>query len=207
MILPSSYIIEARINNPNLNGYTIYVDAGHGGKDNGANNGHVLEDTINLSISKLLVEKLIDKGAMVYTSRDDDYDLSDNYSKNRKAKDLKRRVELINEIKPHLFISIHLNTFPSESVKGGQIFHQENDDSKSFAQILQEGFNELSNEDKKAKYGDYYLLNHSNSVGVIVECGFLTNYEDLKNLTQKEYQEKISLTIVESIYLYFVSQV
>ena len=203
MLLSCVYMVNASLLNYNLDGYIIYVDAGHGGKDNGADNQDVLEDSINLSISKLLVKGLIDKGAYVYTSRDGDYDLASNYDKNRKAKDLKKRVELINSIKPDLFISIHLNTYPDIDVKGGQIFFQNNDESESFASILQNEFNMLSKENKKPKLGDYYLLNKTNSVGVIIECGFLTNPMELKKLVKEEYQKQISQVIIESIYKYF----
>lgn len=196
-------IIQASANRIDLNGYRIYIDAGHGGKDNGAYSGNVVEDSINLSISKFLVSELVEYGAYVYTSRDGDYDLASNYDKNRKAKDLKKRVELINSIRPDLFVSIHLNTFMDSSVKGGQIFYQNNDASMLLANILQDKFNDISKENKKTKYGDYYLLNNTNSVGVIIECGFLTNKEDLLNLINENYQRKISRSISEGIYEYF----
>lgn len=199
----TSVSISANQKKINLTGYFIYVDAGHGGKDNGANYNNVLEDTINLNINNYLVETLVDSGAIVYTTRDGDYDLADNYDKNRKAKDLKKRVNLINELKPNLFVSIHLNTYANESVKGGQVFHQNNKESEKLANVLQTKFNEMSGKDKKAKLGDYYLLNKTNVVGVIIECGFLTNSEDLKNLTNDKYQKKIAKLISESIFEYF----
>ena len=116
VFISGGYFISASINTINLNGYVLFIDAGHGGKDNGAYINEILEDTINLEISKLLVESLVDKGAYVYTTRDDDYDLASDKDLNRKAKDLKKRIELINYINPHLFISIHLNTFSNENV-------------------------------------------------------------------------------------------
>lgn len=203
IIVSTGLIVKADEWGVNLEEYIIYIDAGHGGKDNGAYNESVLEDNINLNISKLLVKELVDKGAYVYTSRDGDYDLAGNYDKNRKAKDLKKRVALIDNIKPHLFISIHLNTFPDQDVKGGQVFHQDNDDSKALANILQEELNLLSKKNKKPKIGDYYLLNKSNVTGVIVECGFLTNNEDLSNLVKEDHQQKIASSITRGIYEYF----
>ena len=203
-ITPSIMIMA--IDKINLSGYIIFIDAGHGGKDNGASYDNVLEDSINLSISKLIVNNLIDRGAIVFTSRDDDYDLASNYDKNRKAKDLKKRVELINNSKPHLFISVHLNTFPNENVHGGQVFSQNNEESKSLALNIQDQFNKLSNTNKKIKTGDYYILNKTKSIGVLVECGFLTNYADRKNLVKREYQIKITEGIVEGIYNYLIDK-
>jgi N-acetylmuramoyl-L-alanine amidase len=201
--ISTSFLVRARENTINLNGYIIYIDAGHGGKDNGANYNDILEDSINLNIATLLVQDLLDVGATIVTSRDGDYDLASNYDKNRKNKDLKRRVELINLINPHLFISIHLNTYDDSSVSGGQVFAQDSDDSKLIATILQDKFNNLSNKNKKIKVGDYYLLNNTSNIGVIVECGFITNDEDRNNLTSRKYQQIISENITKGIYEYF----
>ena len=196
-------IVKANYINIDLLGYTIYVDAGHGGKDDGANYNNIVEDDINLRISKELISILVDSGAQVYTSRDGDYDLASNYDKNRKAKDLKKRVELINTINPDLFISIHLNTYSDDKVYGGQVFFQENENSKDLSDILQNKLNSISQTGKKSKKGDYYLLNNTLPVGVIVECGFLTNPEDLKKLVTNTYQNKIAKLISEGIFEYF----
>lgn len=206
MFVSTCFVVHAKEISINLNGFVIYVDAGHGGNDNGAHNGDVLEDSINLSISKFLIHELVDKGAYVYSSRDGDYDLADKYDKNRKSKDLNNRVSLINNLKPDLFISLHLNTFQSTNVKGGQVFFQDNEDSKEFADILQEKFNELSGKNKVAKLGEYFLLEKADSIGVIVECGFLTNEEDLRSLVKEEYQYKISKLITKSIFEYFTKK-
>ena len=61
----------------------------------------------------------------------------------------------------------------------------------------------LSKKNKKAKLGDYYLLNKTKNIGVIVECGFLTNNDDLSNLVKEDYQEKIAVSIRKGIYQYF----
>ena len=71
-----------------VSGYTIFVDPGHGGKDNGASFNDVLEDEINLSIATKVYELLLDLGARTLISRVDDYDLSDVYAKNHKIQDL-----------------------------------------------------------------------------------------------------------------------
>ncbi len=203
VVISSTFIVNARDNNVNLSGYIIYIDAGHGGKDNGASYDKVLEDEINLNISEYLLQDLIECGAIVITSRDGDYDLASNYDKNRKSKDLKRRVEMINKLKPDVFISIHLNTYPNDNVSGGQVFSQKNGESKLLANSIQERLNKLSNKNKKYKIGDYYLLNKSHSIGVIVECGFLTNNNDRSKLIKEEYQKEISKNILFGIYEYF----
>ena len=119
-----------------LFGKVIFVDAGHGGKDNGANYDGVLEDEINFNIAFFIIEILIGYGANVYSSRDGDYDLSNNYDRNKKQADLKKRVGLINAINPDIFISIHLNSYESSNVSGAHVFYQNNDYLKNHHNVL-----------------------------------------------------------------------
>ena len=52
-----------------LLGKIIYLDAGHGGVDVGANYKIIYEKDINLSIVKILASKLENMGATVYLTR------------------------------------------------------------------------------------------------------------------------------------------
>ena len=184
-------------------GKTVYIDAGHGGKDNGACVDSVLEDEINLKISSFLLEKLVDLGAYVLTSRSDDYDLASMYQKNRKREDLNNRVKYINNSKPDVFISIHLNTYPSNDVNGAQVFYQSNENSKSLAQFVQDELNVVAKRERKIKMGDYFILNNTNYLGILIECGFLSNNEERKKLVNSNYQEKIANRIKNGIINYF----
>ena len=187
----------------NLFGKVIYVDAGHGGKDNGASFDGVLEDEINLKIAGFVVEELIDVGAIVYTSRTSDYDLSNIYDKNKKRNDLINRVRMINNSKVDIFISIHLNSYSSTKVRGAQVFYQNNDLSKLLSKYIQSNLNVLTNSGKKDKYGDYYILNKSQRVGVLIECGFLSNSEERSRLIDESYQQKLAYKIREGVVEYF----
>lgn len=197
IVLTFSLIVKKNI----LYGKVIVIDPGHGGNDNGAEVNNVLEDEINLSIAKLLYQKLFDKGCIVHITRVGDYDLAPQDSQTRKMKDLKRRTQFINEVDADLFISIHLNIFIQEQVKGIQVFYQQyKDESKKLAKSLQNEFNRLINEkNKKPKIGDYYILNNTYPTGVLIECGFLSNDEDRLNLNNHDYQDKICKIIYKGI--------
>ena len=197
IVLTFSLIFKKNI----LYGKVIVIDPGHGGNDNGAEVNNVLEDEINLSIAKLLYQKLFDQGCIVHITRVGDYDLAPQDSQTRKMKDLKRRTSFINEVDADLFISIHLNIFIQEQVKGIQVFYQQyKDESKKLAKSLQNEFNRLINEkNKKPKIGDYYILNNTYPTGVLIECGFLSNDEDRLNLNNHDYQDKICKIIYKGI--------
>lgn len=189
-----------------LQGKTILIDPGHGGKDDGASVGNVLEDCINLKISGYLLEELVGLGANVLISRTGDYDLSSVYKNNKKREDLNNRVKYINESEPDLFVSIHLNSFNSSDVEGAQVFYQNNEQSRILALSIQNELNGLNNKTKKIKLGNYFILNKSVITGVLVECGFLSNNRERENLNTPQYQKKIAKVIKKGIVNFFVEK-
>lgn len=203
-ILFSMIVVKGVNKKETLLGKAIYIDAGHGGKDDGASYGGVLEDEINLKIAGYIVGELIELGAYVLTSRTSDYDLSSLYDKNKKRADLINRVKQINASRVDIFVSIHLNSYASDKIKGGQVFYQNDENSKNLANYIQNRLNIIStSKDRKIKYGDYYILNKSKPTGVIVECGFLSNSEERYNLVTDEYQQRMAKSIVRGIIDYF----
>ena len=48
-----------------------------------------------------------------------------------------------------------------------------------------------------------YLMDNLKIPAVIIECGFLSNKEDLENLKQEEYQKKIAWGIYLGIMEFF----
>lgn len=205
ILLLSISLVLKKSNNNILYGKVIVIDPGHGGKDNGAEVNNVLEDEINLSIAKILYQKLFDQGCIAHITRVGDYDLAPLDSPTRKMKDLKRRTQFINEVNADLFISIHLNIYEQSNVNGIQVFYQEyKDESKKLAKLMQNEFNKnINTKDKKSKIGDYYLLNNTYPIGVLIECGFLSNDEERQKLLSKEYQEKLSNIILKCIKNYY----
>lgn len=187
-----------------LQGVTIVLDAGHGGKDAGAQSGSIKEDVINLKIAKKTKALLEKSGAHVILTRDGDFDLASADAKNRKKEDMKKRMEIINHDDVDLFISIHLNSYPSPNVKGAQAFYQkDNEVAKTFATIVQKHLKKLTNTNMTSKPGDYYLLNNAQKIGTLVECGFLSNGEDRAVLITDEYQQDIAKTLYDSVREYF----
>lgn len=169
---------------------SIVIDPGHGGKDNGASYENVLEDEINLKISKLLLDLCLENNIVVAITRTDDYDLAGLYAKNRKNEDLKARVKFINNVKPDAFISIHLNVYSrNDSVKGPMVYYRKNDNkSLLLGQCILNELNSFTLDDKPLHVGNFYLLNQTFYPGVFVECGFLSNDEERNKLVDEKYQ-------------------
>lgn len=198
--------VYASINSVSLLGKIIYVDPGHGGRDSGAVYKNIYEKDINLEISKKLEKELVSYGATVYMTRDDDIDLSIGDS-NKKRSDLANRAYKINKTRPDIYISIHQNYISSPKWRGLQIFYDSiNPKNKLLAESLTNSLKEkLANVREVKNNNSYYMYNKIEYPGVLIETGFLSNYEDRNNLTNEKYQDKLAKNITLSIVEYFQS--
>lgn len=103
---------------------TIVVDAGHGGIDPGkVGINNALEKDINLAIALKLQRNLEQSGVNVVMTRTDDSGLYEEGDSNKKVRDMKKRLSIIEEANPALTVSIHQNSNPDASVSGVQVFY------------------------------------------------------------------------------------
>ena len=196
--------VTATVNNLNLLGKIIILDAGHGGQDEGASSGLIKESKFNLIITKKLEKELISRGATVYLTREEDNDLSTT-TVNRKRNDLYNRAKYINEISPNMYISIHLNSSPSSTWRGLQVFYTENNkENKVIAETITNYLKEnISNVREIKKDNTYYMYKHIKSPGVLVEAGFISNPNDNYLLRNEKYQNKLITSIADAIEKYY----
>ena len=180
---------------------TIIIDPGHGGEDGGAVScTGIPESRFNLEISLRLNDLLHLMGYKTVMLRTEDISIYTEGSTlaAKKVSDLKQRVKLVNEEDDALLVSIHQNMFSDSKYNGAQVFYANTESSKALAVALQQQFvtslNPQSN--RKAKKSDgVYLMEHINKDGILVECGFLSNYEEECKLRDKDYQNKICCVI------------
>lgn len=193
------------------NGKVVVIDPGHGGADPGkvGING-AKEKDVNLAIAKVLRTVLEDKGFEVAMTRIEDKVLG-NSSKFSKIGDLNGRCEIINNMYTKnnecIMISLHQNSFTQESVHGAQTFYfQRSEKSKSLGEAVQQELNKEVNKEKekKAKPNDsYYILINSKCPGIIVECGFLSNFTEAGKLVDESYQMQLAKILCSGIMNYF----
>ena len=189
--------------------YIVVVDAGHGGIDPGkiGVNG-IYEMDINLAISYKVSEILDKEDVKVIMTRKDDNGLYKDSDTNKKMADMTSRIDIINKSKADLVVSIHQNSFTSSEARGAQVFYyKESAKGEQLAECIQKKLrlmDETNTRDKKND-GDYYILKKSNPPAVIVECGFLSNEEEMKLLSTDAYQEKVAKAIASGIKEYLKS--
>ena len=195
-----------------LTGKVIILDAGHGGMDGGANVQDVMEKEIALSVTLKVRDYLQEQGALVMLTREKDVDLATEDTqgiRKRKQEDLRNRVEMINDSEADLFLTIHLNAFPSASSKGAQTFYTNRfEENKQVAKFIQtEIIRNLENTTRAAKTINHvYLMNYAKKPGALVEIGFLSNTEERERLMSDKYQEKIASSIYMGILRYFTEE-
>jgi len=188
----------------------VIIDAGHGGEDPGAvGSDNIYEKDLNLSVSKELGSALAEKGFTVIYTRTDDkllYKEEENIKGIRKISDLKNRCKIAAEYPNAIFVSIHMNSYGDPKYSGTQVYYStRNEYGRMLASAIQESVKESlqPNNNRVIKSGEgIFLLENTENVSVLVECGFITNSEECKKLSEKEYQKELSLAIVCGIIKY-----
>ena len=193
---------------------TVIIDAGHGGPDGGtsADDG-TLEKDLNLQIAIKLNESLSSMGIKTVMIRTEDisvHDASANTIRQKKVSDLKNRLKIINETDNSIFVSIHQNHFSDSRYSGTQVFYSKNNPQSSVLAdcIRQSVISDLQKEntrETKPSGTDIYLLYHAESPAVMVECGFLSNINESKNLKNENYQKELAFVLALGISDYLNS--
>lgn len=205
LILFSVNEVSALINyNGVFVGKVIYLDAGHGGVDPGAVYKDIKESNINLAFANILGNKLEQLGATVLYIREGDYDLSSTKT-NRKKSDLSNRVKIINDSKPDIYLSIHVNSDSNNAWHGAQIFYS--DKNRNNLKLAESITTYLKKENiskrKIARINNIYMYDRIKCPGILLEIGFISNYSDRMNMQDEAYINKFSDVVIKGIYKYF----
>lgn len=185
---------------PKTDKIVVVIDAGHGGFDPGkVGINKALEKDINLSIAYKLKSLLEQNDIEVIMTRTNDKGLYRKSDHNKKMVDMKNRIMTINRSNAIIAISIHQNSFSQQSSRGAQVFYYKtSEEGKMLAEIIQKSLKDTLKDGNRrlAKGNDkYYLLKNSRYPLVIVECGFLSNWEEANLLCEENYQEKLAWAI------------
>lgn len=192
---------------------TLAVDAGHGGPDGGAEAADGTQEAgLNLAIAKALEKEAKKRGIHVVMTRETEdglYAGENKEKKWRKLEDLQQRKDIIDAAKADAAVSIHMNCFKADaSVRGAQVFYPKSGNaeileaSQMLAETVQralvKGLNDGSNRIQMGR-GEVYLMENPQIPMILVECGFLSNAEDLARLKQEQWQQKIAVCILDGI--------
>lgn len=189
----------------------LIIDAGHGGADGGAEAGDgTLEADINLQIANQ-AKSLADFCGLEYImTRDSDelsYPRDASTIRKKKVWDQKNRCKLINSTENGVLLSIHQNCYTSSAPYGPQVFYSDVPSGDVFAEIMQTNLNtSLCPENRRLSapiYDGIYMMEQSKVPSILVECGFLSNPNELELLKSCKYQSKLAVVMIGS-YLQFL---
>lgn len=196
-----------------LDGWTILVDAGHGGYDGGARarDSGIWEKHINLSVALETEKALAARGAKVIMTRRTDEDLCEETrpaTLTKKRQDMQNRVALAVEQHADMVLSIHMNEYRDRSQSGPQVFYRQNTDAgRLLAGCLQESLiAALSpHKERSAMAGDYFIL-QLDVPSALIECGFISNAAEEKLLLDANYQAQLAQAIANGVEEYVTLQ-
>ena len=180
----------------------IIIDPGHGGPDGGASGADgTRESDLNLSIALKTDAVLGLLGEETILIRNSDRDISDDTAvsiSQKKVSDLKNRVKIVNSQEDAILLSIHCNTFPESRYRGAQVFYNSIGSSQDIAQSITLALRQVDpdhSREAKSVSPDVYLFRHAEKPGLLVECGFLSNPEELKLLKDSGYQNRLAIAV------------
>lgn len=187
--------------------YTIVIDAGHGGRDGGTvgKTTGITESELNLQYAYCLKKLCEEFGIGVILTRNDMNGLYDENASNKKKSEMEKRKDIINNSGADLMISLHMNAFPLSSSEGAQVFYAKGSESGfNLAKSVQEAIcQSFENARDYVSVGDYFVLNYSSIPAVLVECGFLSNPSEERNLQDEEYRERFCYCLLMGILSFF----
>ncbi|MBV8083813.1 MAG: N-acetylmuramoyl-L-alanine amidase [Chloroflexi bacterium] len=200
-----------------VNGKTIVVDPGHGGKDPGAVDNGIQEKSITLAVGQQLASILQAEGAQVVMTRTTDVNPAPSGTVDD---DLQARVGLAQQSHANLFISIHANEAADPTVTGATTFYgpvcgfysgvtlspTDVGRSYSLAQKVQAAIVARTQEhDNGTPAAAFWVLGNPGIPAILVETAFLSNKNDAAKLVDPGYQHLLADSIADGLNAFFAS--
>jgi N-acetylmuramoyl-L-alanine amidase len=168
---------------------TVVVDAGHGGKDNGAYRKFGgAEKIATLDVAQRLARKLRESEVKVVMTRSSDVFVS-----------LEERVAIENAQKDSIFVSIHFNDSRRRAVHGFETYYN-SQISVDLAQAIQGKLTTISRSSNRGVHrANFRVLRLAKYPAVLVECGFLSNRREGGSARDSDYRDQLADKIAEAV--------
>jgi N-acetylmuramoyl-L-alanine amidase len=168
---------------------TVVVDAGHGGKDNGAYRRFGgAEKIATLDVAKRLSRKLGDSDFKVVMTRTSDVFVP-----------LDERVAIENAQDNSIFVSIHFNDSRRRGVRGFETYYHSGNSADLAYKIQSKLMTIPHSANRGVHTANFRVLRNAKYPAVLVECGFLSNPREGGEARDSEYREQLADKITEAI--------
>ncbi len=200
-VVANQEFYESSVEDGALSGYTVMVNAGHGGfspdgtsYDPGAVYNNTEEWVINQDYAETLTEKLLDEGADVVLSQGHYKTLIDNVNNfaNEYGEGNNENLRLV---------SIHANASSNENASGVIFYNSDgnNDLIDNLYQSTQQSQDVNLNSISQRNTNVCQAANNDNIANALVEVGFMTNSDDLAKIQTEEYKDALTDSLVDGI--------
>ena len=176
--------------------HNIFIDAGCGGNETGyVTKDNIKEKDLDLEIAKLVAKELskYDDVNVILSRQEDVYMSADE------------RKSLAESQNAELFVSIHMAGESTGNADGVETIYYKGSQNGSydFASLMQTSIMAfIKAENRGTSAYDMNVLKNNTMPSIYIQCGFLSNSEEKKKLTDKEYQQELSKGIAEGILSY-----
>lgn len=168
--------------------YTVVVDAGHGGKDLGANRVGVYEKDLNLSVALKLKRALEAKGVTVYLTRSTDTFL-----------ELSQITGITNRIRPDAFVSVHTNASVNSSAQGLETYYFTPQSRELAQKVHRRMVNHISSPDRGVRTARFYVVHHTSVPAILCEMGYISNPGERAELQSDARQQATAEAIAQGV--------
>ena len=168
---------------------TVVVDAGHGGKDNGAYRKFGgAEKIATLDVATRLARKLRESDLKIVMTRSTDVFIP-----------LEQRVAIENAQKNSIFVSIHFNDSRRRGIHGFETYYHAAN-SYDLANRIQSKLMTIPHSANRGVHtANFRVLRLAKYPAVLVECGFLSNRLEGGEARDAEYRETLADRIAEAV--------
>lgn len=197
--LPPEWTRPPEEDTPALAGYTVVLDAGHGGSASGAIYGGVMEKDLTLPITLEVAHILEERGCQVFLTRWEDSDVG-----------LYERCDMANGTGADVFVSIHANASVTNLEFQGTFtyYYPGSYWGEALAGMIQaEVVRAAGSIDRGILTDNFVVLRETRMPAVLVETGFMSCPAELWRLCDPAYQRALAQGIANGVERYFTGRV
>ncbi len=168
--------------------FTVVVDAGHGGKDIGANREGVYEKHLNLSVAQKVRQALEAKGVTVHMTRATD-----------KFLELSEITAITNRVKPDAFVSVHTNASVSTAANGIETYYYTPQSRELANRVHRRMVNSVSAPDRGVRTARFYVIRNTQVPAILCEMGYISNPSERASLQSESRQRATAEAIAQGV--------
>lgn len=213
-------ILRSYLHLRNRGASVVVIDAGHGGKDGGAESrvSGLVEKDANLDIARRVRALLVRADVRTLMTREEDVFI-----------ELDDRCAIASRWSPDVFVSIHCNAGPDSDAQGietyilskaGAASTNTRDQAPSTSYRSQPGnshdaasavlgfalqkrmLRDTGAEDRGLRHARFAVLKDAPCAAALVECGFLSNRSEALKLGDPAYRDRLARSIAQGVLDY-----